>query len=63
VLAFNDDDHDIPCGVVEHDGVGFHTGMQDTRNPGPLTPTAGYPQINAVQPGFVSRQAQFLGHP
>ena len=33
VLSFDDDDHDIPRGVVEHDGVGFHTGMQDTRSP------------------------------
>ena len=31
VLSFDDDDHDVPRGVVEHDGIGFHTGVQDTR--------------------------------
>ena len=39
MLSFDDDDHDVPRGVVEHDGVGFHTGLQDTRKPDRLTPS------------------------
>ncbi len=63
VLAFDDDDHDIPGGVVEHDGIGFHTGMQDTRNPGRLTPTIGYPQNNGRRNLDSYRaKARLLGH-
>ena len=37
VLALHDN-HDDVSRVVEHDGIGFHTGMQDTRIPGRVTP-------------------------
>ena len=61
VLAFHDHDDDVAGGLVEHDGVGVHTAVHDSRSDAAVTPLAGYREANGRPARRLPGEARFRG--